>query len=97
MAIASSVGCGAVLRQSRGVLCERMLQVMTFGSWKIAGGAIVDWPVAKVQYPVSDGCDSDGSSKELPRGRVSSRAISMVHCSHTCGNWQVLSESSTSS
>ena len=29
----------------------------------------------RVQYPVSDGCDSDGGSEELPRGRVSSRAI----------------------
>ena len=28
-----------------------------------------------VQYPVSDGCDCDGGSEELPRGRVSSRAI----------------------
>ena len=28
-----------------------------------------------VQYPVSDGCDSDSSSEELPRGRVSSGAI----------------------
>ena len=29
----------------------------------------------RVQYPVSDGCDSDSGSEELPRGKVSSRAI----------------------
>ena len=29
----------------------------------------------RVQYPVSNGCDCDGGSEELPRGRVSSRAI----------------------
>ena len=50
-----------------------------------------------VQYPVSDGCDSDGGSEELPRGRVSRQWSDMVHCSHKCGKRQVLSESSSSS
>ena len=31
--------------------------------------------VARVQYPVGDGCDSDDSSEELPCGRVASRAV----------------------
>ena len=45
---------------------------------------------------VGDGCDIGGDCEESPRGRVSGGALS-VHCSCTCGERQVLSESSSSS